>query len=370
MCEKLDHYLISCNNINNSVLYKLNSKNIYIISNKATRKLLTEPEIIGYTIPRLLQESTVDFLSWLKDNNKLSPVNVFNILRGGLNFPIEEACYYSGINVNGVSFISSERVFLDKKVSRIETVYRKINAFDNSSIIIGDIIASGVTLRNAINYIEEVYAKSYVSLRSITILTIGTKNTFDVIEELERKLKKRWPNFESITVAFFEGIFGIYVDKGITGLNLPRVDFNIKNALVSPAFRKKIIDRKTAIFEKCVIYDGGARRFEPLEHTCDLLNYWGRLNTIASTITTKDFLKEKYGYNSSVTYNNWKKRNFYSGLSDEELLDLYNCEIAYLKKFELMPFSNIASYRYKELEEYYSTDRSFKECQTLEKVHI
>lgn len=340
--------LIKRSNIRDSVLYQLKNQNVFIISNQRTRKLLCEPEIIGYTIPELIKEPITDMLSRLKAENIFS-VNVLNILRGGLNFPIEEACSLSSIEVKGVSFITSERFFLDKKVSRIETRYRKINPISNSSIIIGDIIASGETLKNALSYIEETYAVSNAVLRNIIIFTIGTDSVLQLIDEFERQLKKRWPTFDKIIVCYFEGIFNTYDSFGITGLNLPKVDFCINNATIAPEFRNAIMKKPTTVFEKCIIYDGGARRFEQSSHVKQLLSYWEQLNLKASTIDTREFLEEKYGYTSSISYKDWKNINGYSDLSDEEMLTLYKREIVFQNNIEKSVFKEWSMSRYKEL---------------------
>lgn len=354
MSKKLSSPIVRCSIINESTLYQVKDKAVYIISNKKTRKLLCEPEIIGYRIPVLLKTPITDLLLWLRNNGKIDTVNIFNILRGGLNFPIEEACYATNIDVKGVSFITSERFFLDKKVSRIETRYRKINPVNNSTIIIGDIIASGETLRNAINYIEETYVVAGANLKRIIIITIGTNNILHLVKEFEKQLKKRWSGFESIIMCFVEGIFNTYTSTGIAKINLPRVDFYINGAVISPEYRKAIISNQTSIFEKCAIYDGGARRFEQLIHINQIITYWKQLKEKSSEIDTKEFLEEKFGYITDISYDDWKGINNYSELTGKELYELFNFEVSFRKMLEKTQLSIIAHDRYDYLNELFS----------------
>ena len=149
MREKLTCAILDQKEIGQSVIYTLDAEKAYIISNPNSRKLICEPEIIGYRIPVLLQQPIADALRYFQEQNY--------IIRGGLNFPIEAACSQIGLNISGVSFLTSERIFLENRVSRIESKYRKINTINNATVVIGDIIASGETLNNAIQYIEEQY---------------------------------------------------------------------------------------------------------------------------------------------------------------------------------------------------------------------
>ncbi len=344
MCKKLTCAIVDQKKIGQSILYSLDTEKTYIISNPSSRKLICEPEIVGYYIPNLLQQPIADTLKYFHEQNILNNINVVYILRGGLNFPIEAACSQIGLNIGGVSFLTSERIFLENRVSRIESKYRKINSVDNATVIIGDIIASGETLNNTVRYIEEQYSLSRKMLKNIIVFTIGSDNTLKAIDNLSRKLKQRWCKFEGIWSVFIEGIFTTYPNTGITGLNLPEVDFFLNGALLAPEYRLEIIKYCYSIFERCVIYDGGARRFEQNNHIDNIVAYWRNLCTLADVISTTDFIEEKYGY-CIISFNIWQQINHYKSIDKCILEIVYQSEQNFIKEIMRSSLSRISKFR-------------------------
>ena len=353
MSEKLNCFITDRKILAKSTLYPLNTRNTYIISNPSSRKLLCEPEIIGYEIAQLLLHPISNAIEYLITHNIITDISIVYILRGGLNFSIEDACYQNNLEVKGVSFLTSERVFLENKVSRIECKYRKINSINNATIIIGDIIASGQTLKNAVEYIVEQYILTGKTLKNIIVFTIGTSSTLEVISQLNYKLKQRWDQFEGIWTIFIEGIFTTYPDVGITRLNLPDVDFSVNGGLLAPEYRLSIMEKPHIIFEKCCIYDGGARRFEPKDHISCILKYWSNLISKANEIKIADFLLEKYGYGDIISFEEWKGINCYKSLNIKTLKDLYQSEISFFQKTIQLSLSQIAESRFNDLNNLY-----------------
>ena len=47
---------------------------------------------------------------------------------------------------------------------------------------------------------------------------------------------------------------------------------------------------------KCIIYDGGARRYEIHEHVEEVLEFWNGMLERADQIDLKELLDEKLGY--------------------------------------------------------------------------
>ena len=354
MLKELNHQIIEKTELDQTTLYSLNTERAYVISHPDSRKLLCTPEIVGYQIPELLLSPIAHALTYFLHKGDVENVNIVNILRGGLNFPIEAACSKNGIKVKGVSFLTSERVFLEKKVARIESKYRKIHPINNATIIIGDIIASGDTLNNTIQYIKENYVLAEKKLKNIIIFTIGTVNAVKAIKELNRILKERWCKFEGISVVFIEGIFTTYPNIGITGLNLPGVDFSFNGGLLAPEYRSSLMDDYHIVLEKCVIYDGGARRFEQSDHISCILDYWKNLVIKANHIQIKDLLEEKYGYCVPLLFEQWRKINYYEGLDIDKLEMLYEMEQDFYWKFSRISLIQVAKSRFSWLKDYYS----------------
>lgn len=354
MCKKLNYDIADRIDFGQSALYSLNNEQTYVISHPDSRKLLCEPEIVGYQIPELLLSPIAQALLYFLHKGTVENVNIVNILRGGLNFPIEAACAENGIKVKGVSFLTSERVFLEKRVTRIESKYRKILSFDNATIIIGDIIASGDTLSNTVRYIEENYVLAEKEPKNIIVFTIGTDNTLKTIVRLNRILKERWNKFEGIFVVFFEGIFTVYSNDGVTGLNLPNVDFSLNGGVLTPEYRSSLMKDYHIVLEKCVIYDGGARRFEQIDHIFCILDYWKSLAVKADHVQMRDLLEEKYGYCVPLPFEQWRKINHYGSLTTGKLEMLYRMEQVFLGKFLQISLCQMAEFRFKWLKDFYS----------------
>ena len=114
----------------------------YIISEAETRKLLNTPEIVGYEVYNCLISSTSQMLYYLKEQKKVTTANILSILRGALNYPLEESCYREHIRVHDISFLSSERVFENEEIAGLEIKYSKLTMVPDSTLMIGDIIAS------------------------------------------------------------------------------------------------------------------------------------------------------------------------------------------------------------------------------------
>lgn len=356
MLEELNYNIVKIEQKYDSTIYRIGEENVYIISHPNTRELLCNPEMIGYNVPQKLLLPIKDILLYLNKVISLNNINIVNILRGGLNFPIEEACFDNGIGINEISFLTSERIFLDNKVSRIESKYQKIANVPNSTIIIGDIIASGETFYNTIKYLVENYVYNKNQIRNIVVLTIGTNNVFDLIRRLQYKLKERWPGFQGIYVVFFEAVFTTYTSCGITQLNLPHVDFTFKNGILAPEYRRNLFERQHILFEKCAIYDGGARRFEKNIHINDIVGYWKNLCSLSDNINIKEFYSEKIGYGFNGLFPDlfeWIKRNNYKELDEVESENLYHFEKSYYEQLQHFNVYDIAVNRYIGLISYY-----------------
>ena len=238
---------------------------VFVVSNEDSCRLISCPELVGLDVQKSLYHATVDFLSYLQNSGSLSKINIVNILRGGLNFPLENACASLDSTIPDVSFVTSERMSIGEVVS-LQMKYKKVIPSPHSSVLIGDIIASGSTLTNTIDYLSECYDAYGICPKNIVVFTIGTYKTLNTIRKIDSVLRSRWPSCEGIVPVFYEAIFNVYENCGLTGLNTIGLDFYMADALVLPHLRLSYQRRKSTIFEKCAIYDGGDRRFNPEAH--------------------------------------------------------------------------------------------------------
>jgi hypothetical protein len=111
--------------------------------------------------------------------------------------------------------------------------------------------------------------------------------------------------FEGIDCFFYEGAFSVYEDKGVSGINVPDIDFGWKNGVITPEFRRYIVDRPDALLEKCIIYDGGARRYEIPVHFDEVLEYWEGIRERADRIDVRALVEEKLGYAGPLDFEDW-----------------------------------------------------------------
>ena len=132
----------------------------------------------------------------------------------------------------------------------------------NSTLMIGDIIASGETLVQCLRYVTDYYRKQGAKLRNILLFTIGGTQGIEILEKLTKEIRTYWPDFEGFITVYYEGVFSCYEegDKGVSGINRALIDFYWKGGIVAPEFRRQTLSMQNPLFEKCTIYDGGARR--------------------------------------------------------------------------------------------------------------
>ena len=83
-------------------------------------------------------------------------------------------------------------------------------------------------------------------------------------------------------------------DKGVSGINRALIDFYWKGGIVAPEFRRQTLSMQNPLFEKCTIYDGGARRYEIHEHIEEVLEFWNGILARADKIDKQALLEENW----------------------------------------------------------------------------
>lgn len=330
--------------------YRLKGKDFrneyYIVSEAETRKLLSTPEIVGYDVYRCLLPATSQMMYYFKDSGRITTANILSILRGALNYPLEESCYREHIRVHDISFLSSERIFNQKEeITGLAIKYSKLTMVPDSTLLIGDIIASGKTLIQCLNYVIDYYRKNGASLRNIIIFTIGGTRGIEILEDLAKKIRTFWPDFEGFIAVYYEGIFSTYTDAGVSGINIPDVDFYWKDGIVAPEFRKQVLASQDPLFEKCVIYDGGARRYAIHEHIEEVLGFWNQILERADKIDFKKLTEEKLGHELPISYEDWLDVNHYGHLLPNRTRWLYRQEQGFVQSLDGVTLKEIAEQR-------------------------
>ena len=331
------------------ICYRLEGENYvneyYVTSEAETRKLLNTPEIVGYEVYNCLIPSTSQMLYYLKEQKKVTTANILSILRGALNYPLEESCYREHIRVHDISFLSSERVFVEEEIAGLEIKYSKLTMVPDSTLLIGDIIASGETLIHCLRYVTDFYRSHGAKLRNIIIFTIGGTKGIEILEKLTQEIREFWPEFEGFITIYYEGIFSTYQDKGVSGINLPDVDFYWKDGIVAPEFRRETLSMCSPLFEKCIIYDGGARRYEIHEHVEEVLALWEGILKRADQIDFEELLAEKLGHALEISYEDWIAVNHYQKIRRADTRWLYQQERGYIESVRGMSLKELAEQR-------------------------
>ncbi len=292
----------------------------YLLSGPGSRKLLSSPEVVGFDCYTAILEETVAALHHLQNNGLGGDLDIFTILRGGLNYPLEEAAHRCGIRVRDMHFVSCERIAENHVIKGLEIKYDKIHPTRDRVLAIGDILATGDTLRHCFDHLMQQFLQKGGSIRRIIFFTIGGTRAFRLMEDLSTQLGAIFAGFEGIDCFFFEGAFTVYEDKGVSGINHPDIDFGWKDGVVAPEFRRYIVDRPDALLEKCVIYDGGARRYQLPVHFEEVLEYWEGIRDHASRIDARALLEEKLGYAGPVAFEDWLAITHLEGLPGLESL--------------------------------------------------
>ena len=317
----------------------------YVVSEAETRKLLNTPEVVGYEVYHCLIPATAQMMYFFKEQKKVTTANILSILRGALNYPLEESCYREHIRVHDISFLSSERVFDHDEIAGLEIKYSKLTMVPDSTLLIGDIIASGETLIHCLRYVTDFYRSNGAKLRNIIVFTIGGTTGIEVLERLTKEIREFWPDFEGFITVYYEGIFSTYQDNGVSGINLPDVDFYWKGGIIAPEFRRQTLSMRDPLFEKCIIYDGGARRYEIHEHVKEVLEFWEGMEARADQIDMKELLDEKLGYPTPISYEDWIRCNHYEKLPEVQTQWLYKQELGYIESLKNVTLKEIAQQR-------------------------
>lgn len=329
-------------------VYELQSKQFvnryFILSNEGTRRLMAFPEVVGFDTYQCMLPATVAAMKHLFPSGG-KEVDILTILRGGLNYPVEEACFRSGIRVSDIHFVSCERIIEDHIITGLEIKYEKLRITRDRTLVIGDIIATGDTLRLCLDQVVDRFRRRGGSIRKIIFFTIGGTRAIELMEKKTEEIRRVFPEFDGFECFFYEGIFTVYENKGVTGINVPDIDFGWKGGVVAPEFRRYVLSHPYSILEKCIIYDGGARRYEIPVHFREALEYWEGLWSRADGIDPRKLVAEKLGFEEPLSFQQWLAVNRFEDLKDDALSALWEEETALLNNASALSLESIAMQR-------------------------
>ena len=346
-------------NLDDAVLLKTGHQSVYklrqeglqneylIVSGDGTRRLMASPEVVGFGSYQSMVPATRQGMQYLVDNGLDADVNILTILRGGLNYPIEECAFRAGLRVTNMDFLSCERIIEDDVIKGLDVRYQKVRTCRDCVMIVGDIIASGATLRMCMDHVIDWFRDHGGSFKRIVFFTIGGSNAIDLLEDLTAKVREFSPAFEGFTCFFYEGIFNVYQDKGVLGFQVPDIDFYWGGGIISPEFREYVVAHGYSLFEKCIIYDGGARRYEIPDHYHEVVEYWEGVLEASERVDIMDLTHERLGYAAPISYEDWLEVTRFTELGDQSVL--YSDERVFLAKARALTLKDIALRRLEQI---------------------
>jgi hypothetical protein len=317
----------------------------YVVSTRDTRDLMNYPEIINCDFTNLMQNGVTNALKGINLLERLSSinsksVNVYHILRGGLNFNVREALRKAfGYKWHSSSYISSQRILKEGKFEISEDTYRKFLVPDQATVYTADIVASGISLDNGIEYVNNFLISKNYQLKNFVFITIGCVEAERVLARWHRVFKDSFPEYQKSILVYLEGRFALATRDTPLHNFLHDTDL-LKSyklgALLSPEFEHSQFDRVIIGLEGCAIYDGGKKGFEPVNHVRDILEFWEKQLEVGR----EKQLSIWEEYNARLPLDMYfsdigtleegspevlqkKKIGYWKGLSPEEYLRLY-----------------------------------------------
>jgi len=255
----------------------------YVSSTSDTRNMLNFPEIVNSDFTNLMKNGLTNILKGLNNLENLSSIsskqiNVYHILRGGLNFEVRNALHKAfGYKWHSSSYISSQRHEKDGEFAIADDSYRKFQIPDNATVYSADIVASGASLDNSLHFLDNYLTSENLKLKNFVFVTIGCSKAEEVLEKWDAKFKENHPEYERTILIYLEGRFLLGSKELPLNNVLPNTDL-LKNykfgALLTPEYEFSQFEKMIIPLEACSIYDGGKKSFEPVQHIMDILEFW------------------------------------------------------------------------------------------------
>jgi hypothetical protein len=273
----------------------------YVLSTPQTRKICNDPEVVGVKYTSLMQEAMVSGLKYLPRSEYFLKIPqhqfcVFTFLRGGLNFCLREALYHAyGFNNHTSSFMTSQRYMEDGQWHIKENQYRKIKIPDNATLLIGDVVATGVTIEEGFNVLLDYLRVNRIRLENLIFFTIGCENAERIFRNIDGRLRKMNPAYGRTIVVYIEAKFNVAEESTNLKIKIPGTDLIRTDALVAPEFALSQYEDVAYPIERCAIYDAGSRSFDITEYLHDVIDYWAQMKKLAERgFTLYEAMKERW----------------------------------------------------------------------------
>ncbi len=291
----------------NSVVYRIEDNvettvNRYVLSTPETRAICNDPLVMGCDYTDKLEKACATFLRLTQNTTSLDLQEnrsvVFNILRGGLNFGLRGALSKAfGWNNHSSSFVTAQRARIAEGSEQwhiTEDEYKKITFPTKAQIIIGDVVATGTSLKHGLDIMIEEAVKQGTELGSILFFTIGGPISEQKLIEADEACRKHFPGYEGTHVCYIEGRFFVPTNESKVSIKITGTDLMRCNSLLAPEFIESNFEAPSYPLERCTIYDAGSRAFQVKEYLEDVLDYWTKVSTLAKTMSFEEMMAERF----------------------------------------------------------------------------
>eukprot|EP00002_Diphylleia_rotans_P037589 TRINITY_DN8412_c0_g2_i1.p1 TRINITY_DN8412_c0_g2~~TRINITY_DN8412_c0_g2_i1.p1 ORF type:complete len:478 (+),score=94.26 TRINITY_DN8412_c0_g2_i1:1084-2517(+) len=230
-------------------------------------------------------------------------INVVSILRGSLAFQLQPALAKTGFHRTRASFMSAQRNQVAAGIFQVEDaayVKLSLSKFYPSIIVMGDIVASGTTLRYVLRTIARECKEHRYRVSHIVLFTIGCPAAMNILlNEANPLMADACEDFVRSVCVFYEGIFTLATNETKVQIKNPGTDFLLLNSTFADEFTYYLKNRQDSIFpflQQCIVYDGGKRAFSPSEHYEEVLHYFEQVQTLIKSgqTTPMEYLRERW----------------------------------------------------------------------------
>jgi hypoxanthine-guanine phosphoribosyltransferase len=305
----------------------------YVVSTPQSRAICNSPELLGVDFNLSLHDGmaaafrTAPFKELIAGHPEPG-VCVVNFLRGGLNFEIRRALHSAyGFNRHCSAFMSSQRFRNDEGRWGVkEDMYRKLDIRPGAVLVMGDVVATGVTVKNGLEVILDHLVKLGSSARALVFFTLGCHKAEKVLEDLDAQLRAAFPSYERTILVYLEAKFRLVDSQTPLRVGIPGTDLIRRGAFMTPELESSQYDVPGSMLERCVIYDAGSRAFDIPNYTEDLVEYWEQVAGFARDgWTLAEALDERWPQRLRGPEEAFLalRRKGWRGVDDDEISGLY-----------------------------------------------
>ena len=298
-------------------LYELprsaDSSRVFISSTPESRAICNDPFVTGIRYTRDLAAACARTLTALRKVSAITlneaDTTVLHILRGGLNFGLREALAESyGWNDHASAFVSAQRARSStnpKDWVITEAAYQKLHFRKEENIVFGDVVATGTSLRYALQQIGITAKANDCRIRSLTFFTIGGPRSHEILDQIDREYRGLFPDFQGSQVVYIEGIFAVATNETPMSIKIDGTDLLRRDSVLAPEFIESQYENPAYPLERCTIYDAGSRAFDINEYMHDVREYWEQTATLAQGgVDFQELIKERFPELSASRFKN------------------------------------------------------------------